>query len=168
MLSLLPLTLACSITPTPQPPQTPQTPPAFQGPQSGIGSWFRSNNPADSTNGHSWCGYPYTDDTPGFAPDILQMTDNNQISYEEAAGNYCGLEATVTNPDNGETMTLYIIDAFDHQWVLSPGSIDIMTNTFNQLVCQTVTDKNTVIHNVQWQLTGNKNDKYKFYGVGDA
>lgn len=34
---------------------------------------------------------------------------------------YCGLEAIVTNPDNGRSMTLYIGDAFDHRWVRTPG-----------------------------------------------
>ena len=41
-------------------------PPAFLGPQSGIGSWFYTD--ADGTNGNSWCGYPYNDGMPIFAP----------------------------------------------------------------------------------------------------
>jgi hypothetical protein len=46
---------------------------AFQGLQTGIGSWFRANNVIDSTNGHSWCGFPYQDSSPLFAPDLTLM-----------------------------------------------------------------------------------------------
>ena len=41
-------------------------PSAFSGAQSGIGSWFYTD--ADGTNGNSWCGYPYNDGMPIFAP----------------------------------------------------------------------------------------------------
>jgi len=34
----------------------------------GIGSWFRTDNKNDETNGQSWCGYRYNDDMLGFAP----------------------------------------------------------------------------------------------------
>lgn len=37
-------------------------PPAF----SGIGFWFYTD--ADGTNGNPWCGYPYNDGMPIFAP----------------------------------------------------------------------------------------------------
>lgn len=40
----------------------------YPGPQSGIGSWFRATAKADSTNGNSWCGYPYANSDPVFAP----------------------------------------------------------------------------------------------------
>ena len=53
---------------------------AFQGLQHGIGSWFRGNNSIDSTNGHSWCGFPYRDSTPGFAIDITQMSINHPVA----------------------------------------------------------------------------------------
>jgi len=54
---------------------------AFQGLQHGIGSWFRGNNSIDSTNGHSWCGFPYRDSTPGFAIDITQMTNGTNANW---------------------------------------------------------------------------------------
>ena len=43
-------------------------PPQFNGDQSGIGSWFQTNAASSFTNGHSWCGCPYSDDQPLFAP----------------------------------------------------------------------------------------------------
>lgn len=66
-------------TPTPTTPQEPsltkrdftsdQPTGAFTGkPESGIGSWYRSDNAQDYTNGKSWCGYAYYDDSPLFAP----------------------------------------------------------------------------------------------------
>jgi hypothetical protein len=41
---------------------------AFKSVETGIGSWFRSDNHNDNTTGRSWCGYPYKDYTNGFAP----------------------------------------------------------------------------------------------------
>jgi hypothetical protein len=41
----------------------------FLGSNSGIGSWFRTNNGQDDTNGRSWCQLNYQDDWLGFAPD---------------------------------------------------------------------------------------------------
>ncbi|KAI4268459.1 MAG: hypothetical protein L6R38_007837, partial [Xanthoria sp. 2 TBL-2021] len=43
-------------------------PSQFTGTQSGIGSWFQTNAESSSTHGNSWCGYPYSDDQPLFAP----------------------------------------------------------------------------------------------------
>lgn len=85
MLSFSKLALLCSAvafvsaTPTPTTPQEPsltkrdftsnQPTGAFTGtPESGIGSWYRSDNAQDYTNGKSWCGYAYYDDSPLFAP----------------------------------------------------------------------------------------------------
>jgi hypothetical protein len=39
----------------------------FEGPQSGIGSWYRASAGQDSTNGRSWCGYTYYNSDPVFA-----------------------------------------------------------------------------------------------------
>lgn len=41
--------------------------PFFQGPQSGVGSWYRASANQDSTNGKSWCGYTYYNSDPLFA-----------------------------------------------------------------------------------------------------
>lgn len=72
---------------------------AFQGLQTGIGSWFRANNVIDSTNGHSWCGYPYTDSSPLFAPDLLLMSNGTNSVWPDpgwytAGKQYCGLEVS--------------------------------------------------------------------------
>lgn len=39
----------------------------FDGPQSGIGSWYRASAGQDSTNGKSWCAYTYYNSDPVFA-----------------------------------------------------------------------------------------------------
>ncbi len=145
---------------------------AFQGLQSGIGSWFRANNPIDSTNGNSWCGYPYKDSTPGFAPDLLLMSNGTNAVWPDqgwytAGRQYCGLEAKVYNPHTEQTVLLYVVDAFDHKWVKSPGSIDIMINSYAVLFGNYPVDKNLVIKDLQWQFTGNWNPRYKFLGAGD-
>jgi hypothetical protein len=77
------------------------------------------------------------------------------------------LEAKVYNPDTDQTVLLYIGDAFDHQWVHSPGSIDIMINKYSVLFGSYATDKNAVMMNIQWEFTGARNPQYKFGGVGD-
>lgn len=146
----------------------------FQGQQQGIGSWFRSKNVNDDTNGNSWCGYPYLDTSPVFAPDILQMTNGTNAVWPNPnwpffAGQYCGLEAKVYNPTTGITILLYLGDAFDHKWVKSPGSIDIMTHSFSVLSGHPTvspSDKNKVITYLQWQFTGNRNPQYSFKGPG--
>lgn len=117
-------------------------------------------------------GYPYKDYTPGFAPDIFQMTNGTNAVYGhpmwDAFGEiYCGLEAKVYNPDTKLSSILYITDAFDHKYVLSEGSIDIMAVAWSKLTKVTATNKNNVIKNVEWTLTGNRNPRYLFKGLGD-
>lgn len=70
---------------------------AFKGLQEGMGSWFRANHTQDSTNGNSWCGYPYKDYTPGFAIDLHQMTNGSLANWPSPmwgvyASQYCGLQ----------------------------------------------------------------------------
>ncbi|KAJ1549848.1 hypothetical protein HK096_010115, partial [Nowakowskiella sp. JEL0078] len=94
----------------------------------GLGSWFYAND-GTTSNGQSWCGYPYDDKkTIGFAPDITLMTEGKNSVYDPNSGmdsvsnknwvkyttQYCGLEAVVTNPNNGVKLTLYLVDAFNH------------------------------------------------------
>lgn len=153
---------------------------SFGGTNSGIGSWFRASSRGDSTNGNSWCGYPYKDYSAGFAPDISQMTGGTNAvfggsNYASSAQKWCGMECSVYNPKTGVTKLLYIIDglffklilAFDHQWVRSPGSIDIMAGAWSGLTNQPATDKNNVIQGVTWTLTGGKSAKYSYGGQGD-
>jgi len=145
---------------------------AFHGEQSGIGSWYRASASGDSTNGHSWCGYPYNDQSPVFAPDIQQMTNGTNPVYPNPLWKtytsiYCGLEAKVWNPANGKSMILYIGDSFDHRWVKTPGSIDIMKGVWSELAGKSATNKNDVIKGVKWELTGKKSAKYSFGGPGN-
>ena len=140
---------------------------SFTGTNSGIGSWFRADSSQDSTNGHSWCGFPYTDATPGFAPSVGTMLANFGGDYVKAATAYCGLEAVVTAP-NGKTKTMVIGDGFDDTWVRTPGSIDIMYDAFTTLYGKTTTNKDDVMQGVTWVLTGARNDKYKYKGAGDS
>jgi hypothetical protein len=78
------------------------------------------------------------------------------------------MEAKVYNPDTGQTILLYVGDAFDHAWVRTPGSIDIMINSYAALFGSYPTDKNNVMMNLQWAFTGGFNPQYKFGGLGDA
>lgn len=74
----------------------------FPGQQTGIGSWFRANNKQDSTNGKSWCGYAYSDSDPLFAVSLKAMGgatyNTNPDAWKAATEDYCGREATVTDP----------------------------------------------------------------------
>ena len=162
--------------PPPPPPPTnwnPDMPSGFRGLNSGIGSYFSASLSSDSTNGRSWCGFPYKDYSNGFAPDLSVMTDGTNAvwtgyenNYASSARKYCGLEARVTNTATGASKIMYIIDAFDPRWVRTPGSIDIMSKSWEELAGRPANDKNVVIP-VTWELTGNRNQKYTFEGVGD-
>jgi hypothetical protein len=147
-------------------------PSAFHGLQGGVGSWFRGNNSQDSTNGHSWCAFPYKDSSPVFAIDMAQMTNGTNANWPSSdwyvyGKEYCGLEAKVYNPITGVSMLMYVGDGFDHKWVRSPGSIDIMINSFGALIGKYPTSKQSdYIANVQWEFTGNRNPQYAFGSTG--
>jgi len=136
-------------------------------PNVGLGSWYQADTGRDSTNGHSWCGFPYKDSSPLFAPSVQTMLNNFGGNYEKAATAYCGLEAVVKNPHNGKTMTLVIGDGFASEWLRSPLSIDIMYDAFGTLNGAKTNDKNVVIQNIEWTLTGKRNEQYKFKGQGN-
>ncbi|TPX38114.1 hypothetical protein SmJEL517_g00359 [Synchytrium microbalum] len=145
----------------------------FLGTNYGIGSWFRANNTQDSTNGHSWCSFIYKDYSMGFAPDLQAMTAGTNAVYPNSlwskyGGQYCGLEAWVYNPTNGRNVTMYIIDAFDHEWVKTPGSIDLMLGAYVSLAGSVPTAKSVVLSDVKWGFTGRRSQKYSFGGAGDT
>ena len=102
---------------------------------------------------------------PGFAPSLKTMLSNFNWDYEAAAKAYCGLEAIVTTPD-GRTATLYLADAFDDTWVRTPSSIDVVIGSFAQLFGRETTNKNDVVKDGSWYFTGNRNERYKFKGLG--
>jgi hypothetical protein len=139
--------------------------------EDGIGSWFRANHGHDDTNGNSWCGYPYKDYTNGFAPSLSRMTEGTNAKWghgdwEKYGKKYCGREAIVTNMETGAKKLMYIVDAFDDRWVKTPGSIDIMVKSFQELTGDYSGNKNNVVK-IKWELTGNINEKYAFNGPGD-
>ncbi|KAJ3371318.1 hypothetical protein HDU91_005345 [Kappamyces sp. JEL0680] len=127
----------------------------------GIGSWYAASSGRDSTNGHSWCRFPYKDYSNGFAPSLRAMGNN-----DAGRNAYCGLEAVVKI--NGVEKTMYIIDAFDDRWVITPGSIDIMAHAWEGFSSMKATNKADVYRNVEWRLTGRRNLKYRNNGPGDT
>ncbi|GAA5820184.1 hypothetical protein JCM3770_004813 [Rhodotorula araucariae] len=142
---------------------------SFQGTNTGaIASWYRTNDPNDVTNGHSWCLSPYNDAVPGFAISLKTMLADFGGDETAARKAYCGLEAVVTTP-NGVSQTLYVVDAFDDAWVRTPTSVDVIYDAFTKLNDGKATsDKNTVINNVSWRFTGNRSNQYKYAGVGSG
>ncbi|TPX38115.1 hypothetical protein SmJEL517_g00358 [Synchytrium microbalum] len=152
---------------------TTNAPTAFLGTNNGMGSWFRADNSQDSTNGHSWCSFPYEDYSMGFAPALQTMTAGTNAVYpnplwSEYGSQYCGLEAWVYNPANGRNISMYIIDAFGNEWVKTPGSIDFMLGAFITLAGTVPANKSVVLDGVQWGFTGRRSQKYSFGGVGDT
>ncbi|OAG18795.1 hypothetical protein CC77DRAFT_1062728 [Alternaria alternata] len=141
----------------------------FDGPQSGIGSWYRASAGQDSTNGKSWCAYTYYNSDPVFAVSLKAMGgktyNSDPAGWKAATQKYCGLEATVKDPKTGKQMLMYIGDAFDDKYVLSPGSIDIMIDAFSNIHGNPNGNKNDVIKGVEWQLTGRVNTKYAADGA---
>ncbi|GAA5893963.1 RlpA-like double-psi beta-barrel domain-containing protein [Sporobolomyces salmoneus] len=132
-----------------------------------IASWYHANSGQDSTNGNSWCYYPYNDDTPGIAISLKTMLANFGGDAMAARKAYCGLEVIVTNPDSGTELTLYIADAFDDAWVLTPTSIDVMYNSFSKLFGKQTSNKNDVVKGATWKFTGNRNERYAFDSTGN-
>ena len=152
-------------------------PPGFssdpQKPNRGIGSWFRANSKQDSTNGNSWCGYPYSDDFHGFAPSLEIMTRKENSVYPDRnwrvyGRQFCGLEANVTNKNNGKWTLMYIVDAFDDKWIDGmgqnhpKGSIDIMIESFKDLTDIGDRISKQQVVNVEWYLTGKRSSRYQF------
>jgi len=136
----------------------------WMGTNSGIGSWFRTDNSNDDTNGRSWCQTNYQDSWVGFAPDVSSMLSDFGGDLAKAATAYCGLEAKATDPSTGNSVLMYVVDGFDPQWVRSAGSVDLTLAAFAALYGSTTTDKDTVIMNLQWEWTGNRNSQYGYNG----
>ncbi|KAK4047140.1 hypothetical protein OIV83_005592 [Microbotryomycetes sp. JL201] len=131
-----------------------------------IASWYKTASTIDDTNGRSWCEFPYSDNTPGFAPSYRTMVHVNFGGRNDAAANaYCGLEAEFFTPD-GRKATLFLVDAFADPWVLTPTSVDIIKNSFPLLYGRTTDDKNDVVQNVSWRFTGRRLYRAKFKGLG--
>lgn len=90
---------------------------------------------------------------PGFAPSLKTMLASFGGDPIAAGKAFCGQEAEFTTPD-GRTATLFIADAFDDRWVLTPTSVDIVKGAFAQLFGSDTDNKNDVIQGLTWRLTG--------------
>ncbi|KDE03694.1 hypothetical protein MVLG_05825 [Microbotryum lychnidis-dioicae p1A1 Lamole] len=132
-----------------------------------IVSWFSTKSTTDSTNGNSWCGFPYDDTTPGFAISLKTMLANFGNNYEKAAKAFCGMEAEITSK-SGKKIKLVLVDAFDDRWVRTPNSIDMITNSFAKFNGARTTNKNVVQMDASWVFTGRRNLRYQFKGVGSG
>jgi len=136
---------------------------AFGGVNSGVGSWFRTNAGSDSTNGQSWCETWYKDDWKCFAPSVGLMLDNYGGDRVKAGKAYCGREVKFTNPNNGKTAMGFICDGFDDRWAKRSGNSDLTIGLFNELTGKAFSNnKNDVIMNLQWELTGGVVQQGKF------
>lgn len=75
------------------------SPSQFTGTQSGIGSWFQTNAESSSTNGNSWCGYPYSDDQPLFAPVRQRAAPRKPpVTHMLCLNGYCFLADELVSP----------------------------------------------------------------------
>ncbi|KPV75084.1 uncharacterized protein RHOBADRAFT_44600 [Rhodotorula graminis WP1] len=132
----------------------------------GIASWYHTDSSKDSTNGRSWCEFPYDDSVPGFAPSLKTMLSSFAGHAQAAKTGFCGLWADVYSPKTGTTTKLMIADAFDDAWVLTPASIDVIYDSFADLFGSTTDDKKDVVKDVSWTLTGERDDRFTYKGVG--
>lgn len=91
------------------------------------------------------------DSVPAFAPSLKTMLSNFNDVYEDAGRAWCGLEAKFMAP-NGNEALLVIGDAFDDAWVLSPGSVDIIYESFAKLYGKETSNKEDVIKEVSGRV----------------
>ncbi|GAA6005980.1 uncharacterized protein JCM10292_005634 [Rhodotorula paludigena] len=131
-----------------------------------IASWYHTNSGTDSTNGRSWCEFPYNDSVPGFAPSLKTMLSSFGDDAAKAKEGFCGLEARVYSPKTDKTLTMYIADAFDDTWVRTPSSIDVIYDSFADIFGSTTDNKDDVVKACWWELTGGREEKYTYKGVG--
>ncbi|GAA5820734.1 hypothetical protein JCM11251_003133 [Rhodosporidiobolus azoricus] len=140
---------------------------AFLGNNSGgIASWYRTDAKQDSTNGRSWCEFPYDDTVPGFAPSVGTMRNNFGGDDAKAKAAFCGLWTVVYSPKTGKEVKMIIADGFDDAWIKAENSIDVIKGTFPELFGQETDDKNDVVMDIWWTLTGERDEKFTYKGVG--
>ncbi|BGP62804.1 hypothetical protein NBRC10512v2_004136 [Rhodotorula toruloides] len=61
---------------------------------------------------------------------------------------------------------MIIADAFDDKWVRTPNSIDVIYGSFAELFGSATDNKDDVVKDVWWMLTGERDDKFTYKGVG--
>ncbi|GAA5910467.1 hypothetical protein JCM6882_007362 [Rhodosporidiobolus microsporus] len=133
----------------------------------GIASWYHTDADQDSTNGRSWCEFPYDDTVPGFAPSVGTMRSNFDGDDAAAKEAFCGLWAIVYSAKTQTEVKLLIGDGFDDQWIRDEGKkgIDVIHGSFAELFGEETDDKNDVV-DVWWMLTGERDEKFTYKGVG--
>ncbi|GJN90946.1 hypothetical protein Rhopal_003960-T1 [Rhodotorula paludigena] len=104
---------------------------------------------------------PSTDDdsVPGFAPSLKTMLSSFGNDAAKAKEGFCGLEARVYSPKTDKTLTMYIADAFDD-------TIDVIYDSFAEIFGSTTDNKDDVVKECWWELTGGREEKYTYKGVG--
>ncbi|KAJ8294364.1 hypothetical protein OF846_002893 [Rhodotorula toruloides] len=123
-----------------------------------IASWYHTDSTTDSTNDD--------DSIPGFAPSLKTMLSSFNGDATAAKKGFCGLKATVYSPKTGRLIPMIIADAFDDKWVRTPNSIDVIYGSFAELFGSATDNKDDVVKDVWWMLTGERDDKFTYKGVG--
>ncbi|SCV72281.1 BQ2448_4975 [Microbotryum intermedium] len=132
--------------------------------KNGIISWFRTNNPQDSTNGKSWCFNKYDDNMDGFAPDVTTMLANFGWSNVMAGKMYCGALANFTT-SSGRVYQFPLIDGFDSKWTKGKtNAADLTIPAWTKLAGFFRNNKNDVLQDVTWEWTGAWDPRFAFNG----
>jgi hypothetical protein len=79
---------------------------------------------------------------------------------------YCGRRAIVTNLDNGVSKEMFIVDAFDDRYLRTPGSIDIMVKSYQEITGDYSRNKQNTFR-LKWELKNEYANKYRANGSGD-
>mgnify|MGYP000088259577 CR=1 FL=1 len=81
-------------------------------------------------------------------------------AFYAAEREYLSEEIIITNNKTGQKAIGYVGDAFDHQWVRTPGSIDITPSLWATLNGgKSTTNKNDVL-DVSWEFTGKRSTQF--------
>ncbi|GEM10022.1 hypothetical protein Rt10032_c09g4039 [Rhodotorula toruloides] len=144
----------------------------------GIASWYHTDSSTDSTNGKCLLSTLTSladkstlqavrdnDSVPGFAPSLKTMLSSFAGDAPAAKKAFCGLKATVHSPKTGKQVSMIIADAFDDNWNLllsalfaAGPSIDSHSQ-FSELFGSTTNNKDDVVKDVWWMLTGGRDEK---------
>lgn len=141
-------------------------PSGFHGQQTGIGSWFSTNerrdeNMPNGTNGKGYFGNPYFDNQPVVAIDISQMSGGatyGSTAYKKAEKEYLGQEVKITNNKTGKTVIGVVGDAFAHP--RGPGAIDMSRSLWTTLNGGNFRMNHNDVLNVSWEFTEKRSTMY--------
>jgi len=102
----------------------------------------------------------------GTAIPVGTMIDAFGGDATAAMKGFCGLEIQALNPANGNVVTMYVVDGFDEAWVLTPSSMDLTIAAFTALYGSFDNNKDTVVKDMSWWFTGNRNSAYAYDASG--